>query len=308
MRKTKTVQRVVCWSIMAMTVVPVVIFGVQAFAQDGVPEIGDLVWYCHNCKGWHDDGAVCPSAQPTGNITLPPPQQIPDPPAKPKIDHKQRRIERSITERLQGKRQDALDSLSRDLARMPEEIIVRDTWFQLARGDVNRAMFGIGRTREYRFRKMTGHTSGTEVSTESLQRALLMLDTVSAGIAKKNVSDEDIRFLADQAGRAMFGADLEVVIPDVPTPSADFQTAARQIQSVQHTVDRLRLAQQQQYKLEQEIAVQEARARRDGSGPDGMKEVLARYRDQMNKVRDIQKELEKNQTALTRTMGVEIAE
>jgi hypothetical protein len=72
------------------------------------------------------------------------------------------------------------------------------------------AFFNIGGAASIDLEIPTGKTHATPIASEDLRRAVSILAPVLSG---KPHSDEDAKFLADEAGAALFGAPLRVVVP-----------------------------------------------------------------------------------------------
>lgn len=143
-------------------------------------------------------------------------------------------------------------------------------------------------------------TIGTPIASESLARAVAILAPVAAGTA--TLSREDIRFLVDQAGLAMVGADLKVTVAvdtrDLGIGSRDMANFQGMAEEIQDTLLRVHDTMSQRTSLEYEY--QRAISRSDA---DGRAQLLQEYRALLEVENALRKELKIQQEGFKTAVG-----
>jgi hypothetical protein len=71
------------------------------------------------------------------------------------------------------------------------------------------------------FKDPTGRTPATLIASENLGRTYAILSKAVGIMNKPGTSPEDLRFLWDEAGKAMEGAELQVIVSDLPRQPSD---------------------------------------------------------------------------------------
>ena len=250
------------------------------------------------------------------------PQQASPPPVpQPKIDHEKRRAKEKQARRLEQRRKKALRSVHRELAEI--EPVRVEAGFTAEPVSAGNAFFGLGGTPGFQAKRPTGYTAPSEVSTENLRRAVSILKPVAAArTSSHDLSDEDMRFLADQAGLALVGAPLQVKVPLAPQADrmsdSDLHDALDHLKAIGQGMDELSGAVEARLELEKEMSLYEThidKFHKQGDYGSGYREASAKLRDLKQKYRtareheqNVHRALESLRKQFRESVGIEIAQ
>jgi len=266
------------------------------------------------------EGVLGPNYRPpTRRQTYTPPQTSPPRQTQQsRIEQEGRRIRRQAAERRQEQRREVVSSIRQELTDIVPVGI--ETGLVDVQPSAGTAIFGLGGDPGYGLKRRTGYTAATRISTENLRRAVSILQPLATtGTDGVRLSDEDARFLADQAGLAMVAAPLQVTVPASSSAGRIFSSQLNQardyLAAIREGLNELSSQVDARLELEKRMAVYEGRMERDDYSDRSDKavdrqklsELKTKYNSGREQEQNTRRALKNLQKQFQKSVGIEVA-
>ena len=181
-------------------------------------------------------------------------------------DQERIRMERRAAERREEQRQEVATSIGRESTEIL--LVGIETGLVDVQLSAGTALFGLGGDPGYGLKRGTGFTPATQVSTENLRRAVSIIQPLAGtGTGGTRLSDEDARFLADQAGLAMVAAPLQITVPASSSANrisgSQLNQARVHLAAIQEGLEQLSSQVAARLELEKKLTLFEVRLEKD---------------------------------------------